>query len=158
MRAGSPSDALQRVNSHLLDMNDQSLFVTVVYGVLDGRTGAFTYARAGHEAPLLGRDGNVEPLPEGDALPLGIAPEPPLDEQTVTLGRGDLLVLYTDGVTDARNTQGLRFGTARLKAALSVQNHTPAETVCADLLEAIAAHQGTAAQHDDITLVTMCSA
>ena len=154
-RAVSPCEALQRVNHHLLAMNDAGLFVTVLYGVLDRNSGAFRYARAGHELPLIyGADGEVATVPQGESLPLGIERNPPLDEQIVIVPPEATILLYTDGVTDARDAQGVRFGLARLKAALGTGAGRPVH-VCDRLLQAVAAYQGTAAQHDDVTLVAV---
>lgn len=158
VRAGSPREALQRVNQHLLDMNQQGLFATVLYGVLDAATGAFAYARAGHEPPMIcSVDGVLLRTSRRGGQPLGILDEPLLDEQSVPVPQGGTLLLYTDGVTESRNEQHTLFGEERLTAALRAQLGTAAQNVCDKLLEAVIMHQGTASQFDDVTLVAVYS-
>src|SRR5262249_42400191 len=111
-RAGSALQALRSANQHLLDMSDAGIFVTLLYGVLRRATRDFVYARAGHEMPLIvDPHGELIVPPLGQGQPLGILPEPDLDEQTVTIPPGGTLLLYTDGVTEARDSQGQFFET-----------------------------------------------
>ena len=155
-RAGSPREVMQQVNRHLLTMNDVGLFVTVLYGVLDRTAGTFAYVRAGHELPLAGKArAGITSAPQGESLPLGIDADPPLDEQTVALPPGSTLLLYTDGIVDARDPHGVRFGIERLKAALQACVSMPAGVVCDHLLQTVLGHQAAAPQYDDATLVTL---
>jgi serine phosphatase RsbU (regulator of sigma subunit) len=155
-RAASPREALQRANEHLLDMNARGLFVTVLYGVLDRVSRTFTYARAGHELPLLcGTNGIVFSPPEGASLPLGIFNDPPLDEQTVELPPGRMLLLYTDGVTDARNAQRQSYGLEKLQAMLQRCAGATAQGVCDVLLQDVISYFGAAPQHDDVAVVAL---
>src|SRR5262249_8822693 len=81
-RASSPAQALQSVNQHLLDMVGSCLFVTVLYGVLDRAGGTFTYARAGHDLPVVfDAEGAAMALDRADGLPLGLLDNPALDQQ-----------------------------------------------------------------------------
>jgi sigma-B regulation protein RsbU (phosphoserine phosphatase) len=155
-RAASPREALDRVNGHLLQMNDAGLFVTVLYGVLELPTGRFHYARAGHELPLLavGR-GEVKLAPQGSGMALGLVDRPPLDEQSVMLEPGQAMLLYTDGATEAHDIRFAEFGRERLGAALAHHHQSPASQLCEDLLTTIIDFQGLAPQHDDITLVAV---
>ncbi len=155
-RAGSPREALQNVNRHLLDMNQAGMFVTVLYGVLNAASGAFVYVRAGHEVPLIVEAGGevVEPAP-GRGQPLGILSEPELIEQAVPIPPGGTLLMYTDGVTEARDPDGAFFGRERLRAALSAHRHDTAQALCDRLLQTVIGHQGSAPQHDDIALVAV---
>jgi serine phosphatase RsbU (regulator of sigma subunit) len=152
-QSASPREALQRANTHLLQMNARGLFVTVLYGVVDRVTRTFTYARAGHELPLLcSADGVVSSPPEGASLPLG------LDEQTVTLPPGGLLLLYTDGVTDARNEQRQSFELEKVQAVLQRCAGNKAQAVCDALLQEVIGHFGAAPQHDDVAVVGLRAA
>lgn len=154
--AASPREALERVNRHLLQMNDAGLFVTVLYGVLELASGCFRYARAGHELPLLvDASGAVTVAPRGGGMALGLVEQPPIDEQTLTLAPGATLLLYTDGATEAHNQQFDEFGVARLGAMLGAHHDAAADALCGLLLNAIVAFQQTAHQHDDITLVAI---
>ncbi|MBL8056658.1 MAG: SpoIIE family protein phosphatase [Anaerolineales bacterium] len=153
-RGGSPRAVLERVNAHLLETNAEGLFVTVLYGLLNCRTGAFTYARAGHDTPrLVAPDGTPLELPFAVGEPLGILPAPALDEQTVQLPAGGLLLLYTDGVTEAWDAQSRPFGEGRLDAVLRDQAPAPAQAVCERVRQAVAAYRGPAPQADDVTLL-----
>ena len=152
----SPGEVLREVNQHLMAMSDSGLFVTVLYGVLDSRSAEFTYARAGHELPLLVEAGQslvCKPLSPGQ--PLGIFDEPLLDEQTLTLTPGALLLLYTDGVNDERDPGGEVFGLQRLLALLQATSQPAAQALVDHLLETVLAHLDGAPQDDDITLLAV---
>jgi sigma-B regulation protein RsbU (phosphoserine phosphatase) len=128
----------------------------MLYGILDRSTGAFSYARAGHELPLIaGAAGAALPVMSGATLPLGIEADPPLDEQSVRLTRGSTLLLYTDGLTDAYDPDGRAFGLEQVRSCLHNHMDSPAQVLCDRLLDAVTAHQDVAPQHDDITLVAV---
>lgn len=155
-RSTSPQTVLQNVNRVLLDMNDAGMFVTVLYGVLNGATHEFHYVRAGHELPLaLSAQGDWIEIPSGLGQPLGLFDGVPLDEQRLTLAPGSLLVTYTDGVTDQRNEQGRFFGTELLCQAVAAYREGAAQRVCDQLLEAVNSFRGSAPQSDDITFVVV---
>src|SRR5206468_7469445 len=106
-RASSVSDALRHVHRQLLEINDAGMFVTLLYGVLNGTTREFRYARAGHELPLLyDARGEWLVLPFADGQPLGAMEGILLDEQTVVLPSASTALFYTDGATDVLHTQG----------------------------------------------------
>lgn len=114
----SPAGALKEVNQHLMAHSSSVMFVTVFYAVLDEETQTVTYANAGQNPPLLRRAaGGIEQLtPTGAAL--GIIEELHLSDLSFVFAPGDSLVIYTDGVTDALNSQGEEYGTARLIEAI----------------------------------------
>ncbi len=137
-------------------MNDAGMFVTVLYGVVDHMTREFAYARAGHELPLLINEcGGVETVSRGQGQPLGILPDPDLDQQVVMIPRNGTLLLYTDGVTDAEDVDAACFGLDRLREALRVEHRSSARALCDRLLHMVMAYAGTAPQADDITLVAV---
>ena len=155
-RPVSAQVALQRVNQHLLDVSDAEIFVTAVYGVLHQTTREFTYVRAGHTGPfLVDARGEVITLDPGPGQPLGILPDPELDEQTVTIPPGGALLLYTDGVTEARDEQGCFFEVERLQEAVRANYQDGAQALCDHLLQLVTAYQGRAPQDDDLTLVAV---
>src|SRR4051794_20356959 len=155
-RDSSCSDVLRSVNRHLLDMNDSRTFVTMLYGVLHRRTREFVYVRAGHELPLVvGPDGAMIVPVMGLGQPLGILPQPALDLQTVVIPSGGVLLLYTDGVTEAVDPDGNFFETERLYATARQAAGCTAQVFCDRLLDAVTAHRGPAAQADDVTLVAV---
>ena len=106
-RAASPGEALRAVNRQLLDMNASSMFVTVLYGILNRATRDFQFARAGHDLPLiLNARREALDLVAGKGQLLGLFPNPLIDEQSLTLPADSLVVMYTDGVTEAMDPTG----------------------------------------------------
>ncbi len=111
----SPARTLERVNDLLLMDSQNGLFVTTFYGLLDLTNGVLTYTIAGHNPPLvLHKQANqVEELNKG-GIALGALPDIHLEDRTLTLEKGDCLLLYTDGVTEAFNNDDQMYGTDRL--------------------------------------------
>lgn len=152
----NPGDVLRKANAHITRLEKATQFVTVLYGILDVDNGEFTYARAGHEPPLmLLPDGSVERLPYETGMALGLWDEIVLDEQTIVVPPGSTLVLYTDGMTDCRNPNGEPFGLERIHRSLSTCPGTSAQEVCNFLLQRLKDYQQGAMQDDDVTLVAV---
>jgi sigma-B regulation protein RsbU (phosphoserine phosphatase) len=152
----NPADVMRRVNFHITRLEKAAQFVTVLYGILDVDTAEFTYARAGHEPPLLVMpDGSVERLPHQPGMALGLWEDIVLDEQTLSLPPGSTLVLYTDGMTDCRNPQGEPFGLERIQRSLYSCPGSSAQVVCDHLLQKLKDYQKGAKQDDDVTLVAV---
>ena len=154
-RVASPRRALERVNQLLLDMNDEGMFVTLLYGILDAQQGTFAYARAGHELPLLfDPDGSARLVEQGPGAPLGLFDNVVLDEQVVAVSQGSTFLLYTDGATDITGPEGMLFGPDRLQvlaqAALSGQT---AQAFCDKIWHGLTTYQGASSQDDDVALV-----
>ncbi len=156
-RTNSPGEALRNVNRHLFGMNNSGMFVTVLYGILNLVTREFNFARAGHELPLIccRGQGEMAELEFHSGQILGLFPGAVLDEQTVTLAPGDLVLLYTDGVNEAMNLSRQEFGLARLSAALEACGEMPAQAACDAIYTAVREHCGQAPQHDDILLLAI---
>ncbi len=155
-RGSSVTETLRRVNAHLMEINDAGMFVTVLFGVVDGAAQEFRYARAGHELPML-YDGHGEslPVPHDAGLPLGTSDEIVVDEQRLPLAPGSTLLLYSDGATDALDPGGAQFGVDRLRAAAAAERTQPAQLLCDRLVESITAFRAGTPQYDDITLVAV---
>jgi sigma-B regulation protein RsbU (phosphoserine phosphatase) len=144
------------VNELMLKINPSSLFATAIYGVLERRRGTFSYARAGHERPLLACAGeDVRAIQGGIGQPLGLFENPILDEQQVELPPDGLLLFYTDGVTDGRNPDGEPFGIHHLTQELAAVAGLAAREVCSHLSRALKHYQGSAAQDDDTSLLAI---
>jgi phosphoserine phosphatase RsbU/P len=155
-KAESAPEALRGVNTHLLEMSDSGMFVTILYGALSRKTGEFHYGRAGHELPILCNELGATSNP-GRSLgqPLGIVPDPVIDEQTIKLSAGDTLLLFTDGVTEAFDQKGQFFGLDRLCKSLGTCFNEPPQAVCNHLTDLVMEYQHPTPQHDDITVVTI---
>lgn len=152
----TPEQALRIVNRHLLSRDAHSMFVTVLYGVLCRETREFAFVRAGHEMPLLvAADGALLTPEMGRGHVLGLFPNPVLDMQTVQLPPGGTLLLYTDGVNEAMDAHSQLFGSERIAAIVRGARTASAQQLCDQLVQAVTAYRGLAAQADDITLVAM---
>ncbi len=151
-----PGDVMRKVNGHITHLEKATQFVTVLYGVLNIDSGEFHYARAGHEPPLiLLPDGSVERLPHKPGMALGLWEDITLDEATITLSPGSTLLLYTDGMTDCRDPNGVPFGLERIQRNLSRCSETSAQEICDHLLRTLKAYQQGSKQDDDVTLVAV---
>jgi len=155
-RHPSPGEVLRAVNHQLQDMNASGMFVTILYGVLNRVTREFLFARAGHELPLI-LDARRTPLPleAGRGQFLGIFPEPLIDEQCIALPSDSLLVMFTDGVTEARSPGGEMFGDERLQAVLYAGRTPTAQAACEAALAEVRAFGDYSAQRDDIAIIAV---
>ena len=156
-RVASPRRALERVNQLLLDMNDEGMFVTLLYGILDAKHGTFDYARAGHELPLLfDPDGSVRPAKRGQGSPLGLFDNIALDEQVLSVSPGSTFLLYTDGATDITGPEGELFGLDRLQTlAQAALGGRTAQIFCDEIWHGLTTYQGASSQDDDVALVAI---
>ncbi|HSQ75481.1 MAG TPA: GAF domain-containing SpoIIE family protein phosphatase [Bacteroidota bacterium] len=153
----SPREFMVRANVVLSESIDKHSFVSLLYGILDVRTGRFQIARAGH-CPLLhvGRSGSAYLRPDG--MGLGLAEDSffseTIEEHTLQLAPGDVCVFYTDGVTEAhRNDE--EFGYDRLRAAAGLVDGKSAARIKDEILRAVGAFIQNDAPHDDMTLVVV---
>ena len=152
----SPTEVLELLNQHLLMMNPKGLFVTVLYGVFHLLTGEFVYARAGHERPLVWKkDGALLVRQEGLGQPLGLFKKPALDTQTISLPPGSMLLLYTDGITEAQNAQSDFFGEECLQQLVPDLLGCPAQELCDQLVELLSRFYGGRSHSDDLTLLAL---
>ncbi len=154
--AHGPVETLQRANRVLLEESRSGMFVSLVYGVLDLERGVYRYVRAGHNPPLLVRaaDRSVTPL-EPNGIVLGVVANPELEEATVELGPGDVLMLYTDGVTEAWNEREEEFGLERLRAVVRESSDLSPEALVETVNEAVHRFVGPLPQADDYTLLVI---
>jgi len=147
---------LNRVNNELCEGNDMSMFATVFCGMIDTRTGKMEYSNAGHNPPvLIRRAGNPEFLPSGSALPLGAFEDTPYVSGTLTLGKGDTIVLYSDGVTEAMNKEEKLFTEERLLKSLREVNGHPPDELIKKILADTHGFAADAPQSDDITILAL---
>lgn len=151
----NPADTLRRVNDLLLRDSRSDLFVTLWYGLWDVQTGSVRFCSAGHNPPLVVRaDGSTERL-ASRGIALAVIPDINLQESEITLKPGDLLVAYTDGVTEALRSDGSEFGVMGLESTLVSLRRRSAPEIVDGLIHAIDNFAGGAPQFDDITLVAL---
>jgi phosphoserine phosphatase RsbU/P len=156
-RSLSPAAVAQAVHTGLLEVSStEDMFVTAFYGVVDLRSGQLCYVRAGQDRPLLYHAEGGPPVAlDAEGRFLGMLPDLHLEEREVWLSPGDLLVAYSDGVTDAINEAEEDFGLERLIDLLSPRRARPAEEVCSAIFSEVFNFRGEAAAFDDITVLVM---
>lgn len=151
-----PGAVMRRVNDVLCADNEASMFVTTFCGQYDPDSGELRYVNAGHPPPLwLKADGRRQWLQRASAPALGVVEGIDYPEQVLRLEPGDLLLVYTDGVTDAIDAQGQEFGVQRLRDLFEARvPNSPREAVEA-VLQAVSAFASGEEQFDDITCLAL---
>jgi len=148
-----PEDVASRVNEFLNRSVEPGRFVTAFLGLLDAATGQLTYVNAGHNPPLLLRAGGaVESLEAGGVI-LGILPGSRYARGEVTLSPGDLVALYTDGVTEGANAANEMWGEERLAALLRSAAASSARDIATRIVREVRAFEGERGPADDITVL-----
>ena len=140
-----------QINDALADQNDQNMFVTLFVGVLDMPSGELHYCNAGHNAPVL----NGEMLPVLPNLPIGVLCGFEYKAQQTKLRYGDLLFLYTDGLTEAENTRHELYGEDRMLAAMKGMQALRPRRIVDEMRSQVAAFVGNAEQSDDLTMLAI---
>lgn len=144
-------EVIRRLNVMLKrDMTDNE-FVTLFYGVLDARNRRLTYCNAGHPPGLLLRDGKLTEL-STDNMILGVNVDEPYTQAVLELRSNDLILLYTDGLADAVNFNGERFGTQRIKSAFA-KGGASADVVAQNILWEMRRFVGLTKRADDVTMI-----
>jgi sigma-B regulation protein RsbU (phosphoserine phosphatase) len=152
----SPAKLLVQVNRALIEQSPNNMFVSVFYGVIDPARRTLTYSLAGHHPPFLGRgaEDKLERLLKGGPV-IGILPKVHLTDARVTFAPGDLLVAYTDGLTEAFDDQGQQFGEQRLEETVHDHKNKSARKVLDSIEHRLHSFIAGASQSDDITLLVM---
>jgi serine phosphatase RsbU (regulator of sigma subunit) len=157
VRSGQDLQAeIGAANNLLVANNSEDMFTTLFCGVLDVPSGTMSYCNCGHNPPLVIRrgEGTFESL-RNCGPPLGIADDINYVPRSITLAPGDLLLLYTDGVTEAENPQLAQFGIERLEQTILETRGQPARRVVEHVIKSVAAFAKGAPQSDDITCVAI---
>jgi sigma-B regulation protein RsbU (phosphoserine phosphatase) len=148
------TDRIDRANRLVCETTSFESFVTLFYGELDPERHEFTYCNAGHEHPfLLTRKGTRRLGTNG--LALGVIEDFVFAEETVSVGPGDLLVVYSDGVTDTPDDAGDLFGTERLQRVIGEHRSSPADRIARAIIDEVTAHGGGKVQFDDLTVLVL---
>lgn len=151
----SVHETIERSNQLLTQSLRKGTFVTLFYGVLDPSDHSFRYANAGHNRPyILRADGTLETLTMG-GLVLGFVGTQKYREEITTIGFGEFLFVFSDGVTEAMNAAHDQYEEVRLEALLKTLAHASAEEIIAAVGEAIRKHAAGHPQNDDITMLCL---
>jgi len=154
LRHGSPATVLMEVNQTILRQFTSGMFVTVFLALLDPKKQTLQYANAGHNPPLVRRvSGTIESLTRTGSV-IGVLEDVQLSEATITVGRGDAVVLYTDGVTEAGNARVGDYGINRLTAAITAAPRKAGELLAHVEADLNAFTEG-APQQDDVTFLVL---
>lgn len=146
-------EVMRRVNGMVTRDTKPGEFVTLFYGVLDTTAKRLTYCNAGHPSPLLLRDGQITELSSSN-LVLGLDPAEPYEQHICDLKSGDVVLLYTDGLTDAMNFQSQTWGKQRLIESLKAGGAT-AEIIAQNILWSMRRYAGLTERTDDVTLIVV---
>ncbi|GAA5261970.1 phosphoserine phosphatase RsbU/P [Methanocalculus sp. MC3] len=152
----SPAVAITQANRLICEDSKTSMFVTLFYAILDANKKTLTYVNAGHNPPVFLRgDDHSITLLKAEGIALGVIEDIELETVEILLHENDLLVLYTDGVTEAENKDDELYGEERLEAVLGGIQGETAAGIIASIIEDISAFAGDNPQSDDITLLVM---
>ncbi len=156
----SPAQVLREVNRQLYPDIKEDMFISMAYMILDSARGVITLARAGHDAPILYKRATqtVTPVkPPGMVLGIdsGSVFDRIMSDFDVPLERDDCLVLYTDGVTEALDSEGMEFGMDRMVQSIRASAVQAAPAVVTRVVEDVRNFAGTQPQHDDITMIAI---
>jgi len=151
----SPAECLRRSNRLLYRSTDAQRFATCFYGILDLRSGAVAYSNAGHDHPLVVRPGGDRLTLTTGGLMLGVSEEPGYEEGRFQFGRGDVLVIYSDGITEYFDDEDRQFGVEGVGEAVARVRDGSADQILEEVLRSVGAHANGRPQSDDMTLVVL---
>lgn len=154
--ARTPARLLKRVNREIASLGDDGMFATLVYCIYDLEQRTLVFTNAGHCVPLLRRDERVFPLQAERAHtpPVGVTAELDAGEARVQLQPGDMLIIVSDGILEARDARGVEYGLARLSRRIRTAKGS-ADDVVKAILADIDSHAREGSQGDDMTIVAM---
>ena len=156
VRGVSPAECMTYINALLSQESVNYMFVTVFYGIYNIRTGEVTYTNAGHNPPyLMKSDGTVEELPLSKDIVAGAIDDYEFTEDTLQLEKGDTLLLFTDGVTEAIDKDEKDYGDERLRKLLGQCSKLSCQEIVDKVKADVKAFVGEAEQSDDITLLAL---
>jgi len=155
-RSESPAAILKNVNDLLLELGQARMFVSIFYGIIDNKSMTLTFSRAGHDRPIIQRGSDFIEL-GGDGVVLGVhdSNNLHLSEEKIELVHGDRIILYTDGLVDARSPGGHQFTRKGLSTTLENLIKSTLDSVCDTVFNTILKHQGSAEQFDDMTMLVV---
>lgn len=158
LRGRAPAEVLSWANRYIQEDSRSDMFLSAFYAELNTYTGQLTYANAGHNPPLLWRrdEGRFMRLPASCPL-LGVLPDIEVPVHTVAIAPGDVLVLYTDGISEAVDADYAEFGAARLEESvrrvIQARPSATADEICTVIADNVRRFSGSMVQYDDMTLL-----
>jgi sigma-B regulation protein RsbU (phosphoserine phosphatase) len=151
----SCKDRISFTNNMLFHSTAPGKFATLFYGILDSGSNQITYCNAGHNNPfLIACNGEMTELTTGGII-VGIMPDAQFDESTIVINPGELLVLFSDGITEAMNNADEEFGDQRLSDVVLKNRNEPAERIIEIIFSEVKSFIGSSSQMDDMTLVVI---
>lgn len=152
----TPAAALEKANDLILKDSQADLFLTAFYAQFDLERGRVVYSNAGHNPPLWlhAETGEITELAMG-GIALGVIPDILLENEEISLAAGDLLIFYTDGVTETMNSSLEEFGLRRLRETIASVAERPAGEVAQAVVAAVDSYRGEASRWDDFTFVVV---
>jgi serine phosphatase RsbU (regulator of sigma subunit) len=154
MRA-SVVEVMSEINQYIYENTPSNEFLTLFYAELDPKSARLVYSNAGHNPPILGRcSGEIVRL-EAGGLPIGISPEASYSERAVVFSPGDVLVIYSDGISESVNGEDEEFGESRLIEVVRQNLDCPASCLRDRINEALRRFAGAAPPEDDMSLIIL---
>ena len=156
IKGSSPGECVTYSNELLAKESVKNMFVTIFYGIYNIKTGDITYANAGHNPPyILKANGTVEPLPMSTDIIAGVFDDYEFTEKQCHLDKGDTIVLFTDGVTEAIDISEKEYGEDRLEDVLKRSSGKSCQQIIDAIKADVSEFVGEAEQSDDITMLTL---
>ncbi len=156
LMGGSPAEILNFVNDRICSNNEAEMFVTLWLGILDLDTGKVVAANAGHEYPAICKNGGeFELLKDKHGLVIGCMEGVTYSDYEFTLGKGDALFLYTDGIPEATNAAEEQFGTDRMVDALNINAGAAVKDILTNVKNSVDDFVSDAEQFDDLTMLCL---
>ncbi len=153
LMTGTPAEILEYINNRICENNPMGMFITIWLGLLDLNTGIITYANAGHEYPAVRRgNGSFELIKSDNYPPVGTVEDMEYEDLTIDLSGGGSIFLYTDGVTDVKNTEGEHFGLERTLELLNSTAGSPGDII-GGMNRGVDEFSGGAERFDDTTMM-----
>jgi serine phosphatase RsbU (regulator of sigma subunit) len=154
-REPSPAELVARINKRVHTLEQPERFATFFYCCLDAAARTVTYCNAGHHPPILLRaDGSIEELMEGGLL-MGFQAEPPYKEETISLGQGDTVVLYTDGIIEQSDGEDSYFGVEGLVEVIKAHKDLGASQLKKRIIDSVKDFSPSGSNDDDLTLIVI---
>jgi sigma-B regulation protein RsbU (phosphoserine phosphatase) len=151
------SSILLSLNTQLYDdLTRAELFITMFYAKYNSATGRLSYANAGHNRPMICRKGQPTGIElDAEGLIIGVKQSVVFEERTIELHRGDVVLFYTDGLTEASNPEGDMFENGRAYRQLESVSHLPVEKIIDSFYLAVTEFTGSSTLQDDISIVVL---